>query len=115
MDLNSRIQTFIALGEIMAGFPEGATDDSLHFLKEAALRAEAANRWFTQPNIHHAIRTIGESLTAKNLNQWLLPYENPAGCPTAASQSQPTSVPGPVYNLQCSPADGLAPVIKPTP
>jgi len=74
MDLNSRIQTFIALGEIMAGFPEGATDDSLHFLKEAALRAEAANRWFTQPNIHHAIRTIGESLTAKNLNQWLLPY-----------------------------------------
>ena len=49
------------------------------------------------------------------VNQWLLPFENPASCSTSSAQPSATPVPAQVYNLQCSPADGLVPVITPTP
>jgi len=74
MDLNNRIQTFIALGKTLAGFPGGVTDGSSHPLAEAVLKAEAANPWFTQANIGHALTAIGQSMTATSLNEWLLPY-----------------------------------------
>jgi len=74
MDLNNRIQTFIALGKTMAGFPDGLTEGSFHPLSEAVLQAEAANPWFTQVNIRHAINAIGQSMTALRLKEWLLPY-----------------------------------------
>jgi hypothetical protein len=49
------------------------------------------------------------------VNQWLLPFENPAGCSSGSSQLTATPVPAQVYSLACSPADGLVPLISPTP
>jgi hypothetical protein len=55
------------------------------------------------------------SLKLQVANQWLLPFENPASCSTSSTQPSATPVPAQVYNLQCSPSDGLVPVITPTP
>jgi hypothetical protein len=87
MDLNSRIQTFIALGEIMACFPGASTDNLPHPLTETALRAEMENPWFTKPNISYAIQTTGRSLSAGNLNRWLFPYLDLLNRPGSASKT----------------------------
>jgi len=55
------------------------------------------------------------SLKLQVVNQWLLPFESPAGCAAGSTPAAVTPAPAQVYNLSCSPADGLVPVITPTP
>ena len=49
------------------------------------------------------------------VTQWLLPFEIPAGCSSSGAQSTLTPTPAPVQAMQCSPADGLVPIMTPTP
>ncbi len=49
------------------------------------------------------------------VTQWLLPFEDPAGCAASGQQVSPSPLSLPVQAIQCGPADGLVPIITPTP
>jgi hypothetical protein len=76
MDIRDRIQTFIEVGRILAGFSATAPDGATHLLAEPALQAEERNRWFTQNSIRYALNAIGESMSAGKMERWLDPYMN---------------------------------------
>ncbi len=74
MDIRDRIQTFIEVGRILAGFPGTEAEGAHHPLTEPALLAEARNRWFTQSSIRYALNALGESMSAGKIERWLDPY-----------------------------------------
>lgn len=74
MDIRNRIQTFIEAGRILSSFPTPTEDGTPHPLAEAALRAGAANPWFTPDNICFALNALGSSMSPDKINKWLDRY-----------------------------------------
>lgn len=83
MQLKERITAFVKLGDFLRQFSsedilksDNVAYNDLFFdgFKHQLKLAEEHNGWFTPENIHFAISGWAESLTEKNLNQWLEPY-----------------------------------------
>jgi hypothetical protein len=83
MQLKERVALFSGLGEIFRNYLV-ETDPLCMMLREAAVRAEAENPWFTQDHISSAIRALGESLTREKIERWVQPYAERLQHPGAA-------------------------------
>ena len=84
MQLERRIQAFIALGEFISQFTskEYLKNDTISLnnsfyegMKEQILLAKSYNGWFTEENVLFAFKSWGEALTTDNLNQWTSKYK----------------------------------------
>ncbi|MBS3807304.1 MAG: hypothetical protein KGY60_07355 [Bacteroidales bacterium] len=80
MDLSARIKAFSRLGKFIREFVEHynqkqeLTDSRHQWLEEQMNQALDKNPWFTIPHILEALGSMGEYLTAENLNQWTGQY-----------------------------------------
>jgi hypothetical protein len=83
MQLQQRINAFVKLGEFLGQFSNEAVQknnnvehNDLFFdgFKHQLKLAEEYNGWFTQENIKFALQGWSESLTQKNITNWLEPY-----------------------------------------
>jgi len=84
MQLEKRLQAFIALGKFISQFTskEYKAKDSIPFndsffeeMKEQIKLAKSHNGWFTEENIHFAFNSWGDALSEKNINNWLSKYQ----------------------------------------
>lgn len=66
MTKKQRIDAFVSLGEYLLS---NNTD-----LQQVSKQAHYHNAWFTSPNMAKALTTIGRSLSAPGLTDWLAPY-----------------------------------------
>ncbi len=78
MELNKIIQDFAKLGKILTDYSREAHNDIRqdHFriLKNAKIKAQEENPWFTRFFIKKALYAIGISLTEDKINAWLTQY-----------------------------------------
>jgi hypothetical protein len=74
MDLKTRIDSFIRLGDLLSKYPGDIDDDILEPLREAARQSTIYNPWFTSENIRLAINGLGEMLQTEKIEKWLQPY-----------------------------------------
>ncbi len=84
MQLEKRIQAFIALGKFISQFTskEYKIKDGIPFndsffegMKEQILLAKVHNGWFTEENIHFACKSWSDALSEENIKQWLSKYQ----------------------------------------
>ena len=83
MQLEKRIQAFIALGKFIGQFTSKENnkkeeillnDSFFEEMKKQITLAKAHNGWFTEENIHLAFKSWTEALTEEKLNQWIAKY-----------------------------------------
>ncbi len=84
MQLEKRIQAFIALGKFISQFTskESKAKDSIPFndsffdgMKELIVLSKSHNGWFSEENIHFACENWGAALSEDNLKQWISAYQ----------------------------------------
>lgn len=83
MNLNQRILAFVKLGEIFKKaseehFKEDEKYDYSEQVEKIRRLIETSvnsNQWFIEPFVRHSIRQIGESLSLKNIQNWLSLYD----------------------------------------
>lgn len=77
-DFEERVTAFVRLGDLLrhagAECPAGHGADAA--LSSVLAEASAANPFFTQANVCHALREWGDSLREHSLQTWLTPYKN---------------------------------------
>lgn len=76
MTLETRIDAFSELGFLLQNYID-SKDSSSNFsqkLTNVIRNAEIQNAWFTQEQIHNALKDWSKALTRENLDKWLLPY-----------------------------------------
>jgi len=76
MNLEERIHSFIALGELLRDYPDKMKTEYGRLLQVAAGKSEEENPWFMHGSIQSALNAIGESLTREKLERWLDPYKD---------------------------------------
>lgn len=75
MNLKKRILAFIHLGKQLMLLQENRTaGKQLLKFKDVVQQASVANDWFTAENVYFAIDALAKSLSAENINKWLLNY-----------------------------------------
>lgn len=67
MDITTRINSFVSLGQVLRSMPAEQ-------LKTLADKTANQNPWFTHENIKFALKEISQSLTAENLTDWISQY-----------------------------------------
>ena len=77
--MNDHHETFIAftkLGSFLRAFcsPKPLENEWSKKLKKAIITARHKNGWFTEENIHFALKNWGDLLTEEKLTKWLEPY-----------------------------------------
>jgi hypothetical protein len=81
---NTKINTFVALGDFLRQFsldnnlrnPEIQNNDTFFDSFEALLElSQSHNGWFTKEQVCFAVNSWAEALTKSNLNQWLSNYD----------------------------------------
>ncbi len=76
MNLNQRIDAFVKLGEFLRNFIDGNLDsDESIKLNDLITTEHIFNPWFTENNIRHSLKAIGESLDKSKINLWLNRYQ----------------------------------------
>lgn len=81
MNLNNRLQAFTELGNFLQKFTapsKSFTETEAKFapkLENCIRIARQHNGWFTSDDIHFSLKTWGATLTAKNLESWVAPYQ----------------------------------------
>lgn len=76
--MESTLRAFAKLGDILTSYRSEEKDEYESFYKLLDVgiqKAQANNPWFTNENVLFAIHSIGKSLSAENLNNWLKPYK----------------------------------------
>ncbi|MBZ9650519.1 acyl-CoA reductase [Psychroflexus montanilacus] len=76
MTLETRIDAFSELGFLLQNYID-SKDSSSNFsqkLTNVIRNAEIQNAWFTQEQIHNALKDWSKALTRENLDKWLLLY-----------------------------------------
>ncbi|WP_248723382.1 acyl-CoA reductase [Seonamhaeicola sp. ML3] len=83
MQLQSRINAFVKLGDFLSQFSNEVItkDDKIEFndlffdgFKHQLKLAKEHNGWFTKENIQFSLKNWSEALTEVNLKKWLKPY-----------------------------------------
>jgi hypothetical protein len=74
MDIQSRKSDFIFLGQKLIGLSSSLTQCPYN---DVIKKATIENSWFTSDFIALSFKAIGESLTKKNINNWLSNYSIP--------------------------------------
>jgi hypothetical protein len=82
MDLNSRINAFVKLGENIASLMQ----DKNKFIDNLAMHV--SNDWYTRSNLLFCLESISQNLQHEKLNEWIQKYPE-------------------LYNLQCNSKIGL--------
>ncbi len=79
MELNSKIESFVLLGNFLNNFLD-AKETRKHLLysdlSDAILQAELMNQWFTNEFIERTLRTLSVCLRKEELERWIEPYAN---------------------------------------
>jgi hypothetical protein len=77
MELNSKIESFVLLGNFLKDFLD-ETDRKKHFLyselSDAILQAKMMNQWFTNESIEHVLQFWSTCLRKEVMENWLEPY-----------------------------------------
>jgi hypothetical protein len=77
MECNSRIDSFVALGNFLRDFLDGKgrrEDRLFSELDEAIRQAGLRNQWFIRQSIENALRVWSGNLSKENIDKWLEPY-----------------------------------------
>jgi hypothetical protein len=71
MELKKDIAAFSQLGQQLRAVSQGDTDAETERVIAAA---SSVNPWFTKDSIYKALGALGQALTDKDLEQWMIPY-----------------------------------------
>lgn len=84
MNLENRKETFIKLGKLLRDLNVKANDfnwlndqikEAIAKLNIQVKEAHLYNGWFTEEMVSNMISAVGNSLSEKNVNEWLKPYQ----------------------------------------
>lgn len=87
MDLETRINAFVSLGEFLGQFADSdskqikkVSDDAYFYdtMPSIMQSAKIHNGWFTTDNLHYTFASWSKVLTKNNLEEWLSAYKLPA-------------------------------------
>lgn len=75
MDIITRLEAFIKLGDFFRNYPSVVKDDKFSAMLDSIVENDHIyNPWFTKENILQSIQAIGESLQKNKLECWLNKY-----------------------------------------
>lgn len=79
ISLSKRIEAFRRLGKILIQTGEKSADlpnkDNLQRMETAVIDSKHYNGWFIESNVRFMLSSIGKSLTIKNIEKWIEPYQ----------------------------------------